>query len=200
MAENAEPHELVVRSKLMVRSTALALAALLLSALAHGQQAPGLRRGFAHGEPPDRGPKGEALLEIYQIDLDPSGTAFALGKPVLEGDAYVFKAWPERTRRPPGASKVKKITQRTKNIDQEVVYQIDLVPSGRLIARENPKLKGTTYIFHTWRDGTLMSMRQADVKKVTKVTGLPAFQIQQEERGASLNADLPMQGGDRHRS
>ena len=139
--------------------------------------------------------KGEALLADYQIDLDPSGTAFALGKPVLEGDVYVFKAWPERTVVRLAQSKVKKVTQRTKNLDQEVVYQIDLVPSGRMVARENPKLKGTTYTFHTWRDGTLMSMRKADVKKVTKVTGLAAFKIQQEERGASLNADLPMQGG-----
>ena len=135
------------------------------------------------------------MLEIYQIDLDPSGTAFALGKPVLEGDAYVFKAWPDRAVAHLKQSKVKKITQRTKNIEQEVVYQIDLVPSGRKIAREEPKLKGTTYTFHTWRDGTLMSLRQADVLKVTKVTGVAAFKIQQEERGASLNADLPMQGG-----
>ena len=139
--------------------------------------------------------QSEALLAIYQIDLDPSGTAFALGKPVLEGDAYVFKAWPDRAVVHLKQSKVKKITQRTKDIEHEVVYQIDLVPSGRKIAREEPKLKGTTYTFHTWRDGTLMSLRQADVLKVTRVTGVPAFKIQQEERGASLNADLPMQGG-----
>jgi hypothetical protein len=75
------------------------------------------------------------------------------------------------------------------------VYQIDLAPSGRKIAREEPTLKGTTYTFRTWREGTLMSLRQADVLKVTKVTGVAAFKIQQEERGASLNADLPMQGG-----
>ena len=137
----------------------------------------------------------EAALEIYQIDLDPSGTAFALGKPVLDGGAYVFKAWPERTMVRLDQTKVKKITQRTKNLDQEVVYQIDLVPTGRMIARENPKLKGTTYVFHTWRDGTLMSMRQADIKKITRVTGIPAFRIQQEERGAALNANLPMEGG-----
>jgi len=184
----------------MRREFAVALAALLLSAGAHGQQA-----GGTAGAPPKATPavgsqtpaaqKNQGLIEIYQIDLDPSGTAFAFGKPVLEGGAYVFTAWPERTTVRLDQSKVKKITQRTKNPEQEVVYQVDLVPSGRMIARENPTLKGTTYVFHTWRDGTLMSLRKADVKKVTKVTGLAAFKIQQEERGASLNANLPMQGG-----
>ena len=175
------------------------LMALALASPARGQQA----QQHAGGQPPARPtpligmqptPAGE-LLEIYQIDLDPSGTGFALGKPVLEGDVYVFKAWPDRAVVRLSQSKVKKITQRTKNLDQEVVYRIDLVPSGRMIAREEPKLKGTTYTFRTWRDGTLMSMRQADVKAVTKVTGVPAFKIQQEERGAALNANLPMQGG-----
>jgi hypothetical protein len=135
------------------------------------------------------------LVEIYQIDLNPSGTAFAFGKPVLEGNSYVITAWPDRTTVRVDKSKVKKITQRTKNPEDEVVYQIDLVPTGRMIARENPTLKGTNYVFHTWRDGTLMSLRQSDVKKVTKVTGIAAFKIQQEERGAALNANLPMQGG-----
>ena len=184
----------------MRSKTPLAIAALLslVGSALRGQQA------AAPATAPPKHPiaiatpvsgTAEAALEIYQIDLDPSGTAFALGKPVLDGGAYVFKAWPERTMVRLDQTKVKKITQRTKNLDQEVVYQIDLVPTGRMIARENPKLKGTTYVFHTWRDGTLMSMRQADIKKITRVTGIPAFRIQQEERGAALNANLPMEGG-----
>jgi hypothetical protein len=183
----------------MHRETALAVAVLLLSAGAHGQEA-GAPAGTPPKATPEVGSQAPAaqkggLIEIYQIDLDPSGTAFAFGKPVLEGSAYVFTAWPERTTARLDKSKVKKITQRTKNPDEEVVYQIDLVPTGRMIARENPTLKGTNYVFHTWREGTLMSLRKADVKKVTKVTGLAAFKIQQEERGAALNANLPMQGG-----
>ena len=171
--------------------TRLSLAAFALSAGAFGQQpaspaAPGATPSAA---------KSDALLEIYQIDLNPSGTAFALDKPVLEGDAYVFTAWPDRAVVHLAKSKVKKIAPKTKNPDEYVVYRIDLAPSGRMIARENPTLKGTTYTFHTWRDGKLMSLRQADVKAVTKVTGVPAFKIQQEERGASLNGNLPMQGG-----
>jgi hypothetical protein len=141
-------------------------------------------------------PTPGALVVIYQIDLDPSGTAFAFGKPVLEGDAYVFTVWPERTVVRLQKSKVKKITQRTKNPEQEVVYRIDLAPSGRMIARENPTLKGATYTFHTWRDGKLMSLRKTDILQIVKVTGIEAFRIQQEERGAALNANLPMQGTD----
>jgi hypothetical protein len=179
--------------------TSLAVALLLVSAGAHGQQA-GVPAGNQPKATPEVGSQTPAaqkggLVVIYQIDLDPSGTAFAFGKPVLEGNAYVFTAWPERTTARLDKSKVKKISQRTKNPDDEVVYQIDLVPTGRMIARENPTLKGTNYVFHTWRDGTLMSLRKSDVQKVTKVTGLAAFRIQQEERGASLNANLPMEGG-----
>ncbi len=184
----------------MWRGTALAIVALALSAGAPGQQpadpasAPP-KAGAKLAGGPQAGAKNEGLLEIWQIDLDPSGTAFALGKPVLQGGVYVFKAWPDRDVVHLAQSKVKKMTQRTKSLDDEVVYQIDLVPSGRMIARENPTKKGTTYVFHTWRDGTLMSLRQADIRGITKVTGIPAFRIQQEERGAALNANLPMQGG-----
>ena len=181
----------------MRRVTAFSLVALLISA-GIGAQPTGAATELAKAPPtaPTPAPHpSEAMLEIYQIDLDPSGTAFALGKPVLHGGAWVFKAWPERTPVRLDQTKVKKITQRTKNLDQEVVYQIDLVPTGRMIARENPRLTGTTYVFRTWRDGTLMSMRQADIKNITKVTGIAAFRIQQEERGAALNANLPMEGG-----
>jgi hypothetical protein len=141
----------------------------------------------AQGQPP--------LLEIYQIDLDPSGSAFALSKPKLEGDVYVYTAWPEKEVVRLPQARVKKITQRTKDLSKETVYQIDLVPSGRMIAREEPKLKGGAYVFHAFKNGTLMSLRQADVKKVTRLTGLPAFRVQQEELGAALIDNLPMQGG-----
>ncbi len=40
-----------------------------------------------------------------------------------------------------------------------------------------------------------MSLRQADVKKVTLLTGLPAFRAEQEEMGAALIDNLPMEGG-----
>jgi hypothetical protein len=137
----------------------------------------------------------QQALEIYQIDLDPTGTAFALSKPVLEGDVYVFTVWPERTTVRLNKAKVKKITQRTKDLDKEVIYQIDLNPTGRMIAREQPELKATTFTFHTWREGTLMSLRQADVQRITRLTGIAAFKVEQELRGAALIDNLAMEGG-----
>lgn len=87
------------------------------------------------------------------------------------------------------------MTQRTKDLNKETVYVIDLLPSGRLLTREKPKLKTGSYQFHEYKNGALMSLRQADVKKVTLLTGLPAFRIQQEEMGAALIDNLPMEGG-----
>jgi len=179
---------------------ALAFAGILPSAVALGQQPADAataspKAGSSAAAQTQTGTKNEALLEIYQVDLNPSGTAFSLGKPVLEGGAYVFKAWPDKAVVHLDQSKVKAITQRTQDIEQMVVYRIDLVPSGRMIARDNPTLKGTTYTFHTWKHGKLMSVRQADVRAVTKVTGLAAFKIQQEERGAAQIGHLPMEGG-----
>ena len=143
------------------RKLVSALAALCFAAASNGQQT----AAPATAAPASGTASSAKLLEIWQIDLDPSGTAFALGKPVLDGDAYVFKAWPENTAARLPQSKVKKISQRTKNLDQEVVYRIDLLLSGRMIARENPTLKGTTYTFHTWKDNALMSLRKTDIRQ-----------------------------------
>jgi hypothetical protein len=143
----------------------------------------------------NQAPAPEPPLEIWAIDLDPSGQTFSFGKPALEGDVYVFTAWPERKTARLSRTKVKKVTQRTKDINQELVYRVDLVPTGRVIARENPVLKGKTYVLKTWRDGTLMSLRKEDIKAITRVTGIPAFRIQQEERGGARIDNLPMEGG-----
>jgi hypothetical protein len=140
-------------------------------------------------------PAAQEPLEIYQIDLVPSGAGFALTKPVLEGDVYVFKVWPDRATVRLPQSRVKKMVRRTKDINDEVLYQIDLVPSGQMYARENPTRKGTTYVFHTFRDGTLMSLRQADVQKVTRLTGLDAFKVHMQQLGATQIDNLPMGSG-----
>jgi hypothetical protein len=140
-------------------------------------------------------PAPAALLEIYQIDLVPTGFGFALGKPRLEENVYVMTVWPDRATVRVPKERVAKITPRTKELSEFAVYRIDLVPTGRMIARENPTLKNKTYVFHSWRDGNVMSLRQQDVRAVTKVTGLEAFKIQQEEKGAKLIGNLPMEGG-----
>jgi hypothetical protein len=159
------------------------LVALVFATAAQGQQ------------PQSQPPQAQEPLEIYQIDLVPTGTGFAVTNPVLEGDVYVFKVWPDRATVRLPKSRVKKIVPRTKDVSNEVLYQIDLVPSGQMLARDAPTQKGTTYEFHAWRGETLMSLRQGDVKKITRVTGLEAFKIHLQQFGAKPIDSLAMQGG-----
>jgi hypothetical protein len=137
----------------------------------------------------------EEPLDIWQIDLNPSGTGFALTTPKDEGNSYVFKVWPDRAVVHLPKSRVKKMVRRTKDVTGEVIYQIDLVPTGVRYSREEPTLKGNTYLFHAYHGGTLMSLRQEDVKQVTRVSGMDAFKIHLQQYGAKANANLPMQGG-----
>jgi hypothetical protein len=53
---------------------------------------------------------------------------------------------------------------------EEPLYQIDLVPSGKLISRDLPTLKGATYLFHQYPTGTLISVRKSTVKQITKMS------------------------------
>jgi hypothetical protein len=181
------------RSPTMRYAGILVIVALVLATGAQGQQPQGQQPQAQH--PVGMQSQAEEPLDIYQIDLVPSGSGFALTKPVLEGDVYVFKVWPDRSIVRLPKSRVKSIVPRTKDVSNEVLYQIDLLPSGQMVARDNPTLKGTTYVFHTWREGTLMSLRQTDVKKITRVAGLDAFKIHLQQLGAKAIADLPMQGG-----
>lgn len=140
-------------------------------------------------------PAPQASLEIYQVDLIPSGTGFALSKPVLDGDVYTFIVWPDRDTVRLPKDRVKSITPRTKEMNAFSVWKIDLLPSGRIVAKDEPTLKGATYTIRTWRDNTLISMRQTDIKQITHLVGLDAFKVQQEEKGAKLmSGNLPMQG------
>jgi len=50
------------------------------------------------------------------------------------------------------------------------LYQIDLVPSGKLVSQDAPVLKGTNYVFHQYPTGTLISVRKSTVKQVGKMT------------------------------
>ncbi|HEY7574636.1 MAG TPA: hypothetical protein VIB08_05695, partial [Thermoanaerobaculia bacterium] len=140
-------------------------AAFTFAAAARGQQ-PAAQAGAK----PPAGP-----TEIYQIDLVPTGSGFALTKPVLDGDVYVFQVWPDRATVRLPKSKVKKIASRTKDVNAQVAYQIDLVPSGQMYSRDEPVLKGASYQFHRWRGGALMSVKQSDVKKITRLAGLDAL-------------------------
>lgn len=51
-----------------------------------------------------------------------------------------------------------------------VFFQIDLVPTGRVISQDAPAAKGGALVFHRYPDGTFMSMRRSGVKSVTAIT------------------------------
>src|SRR5262245_31729843 len=149
----------------------------------------------AHAQQPAPAPTPAAPLELYQVDLVPTGTGFAVTKPVLQGDVWVFQVWPDRSTVRLAQSKVKQITPRTKQLQSETAYRIDLAPTGEIFSRDNPVLKGTTYTFHRWRGGDLMSLKQADVKKITKLTPGEIFQTHLQYFGAKPIGNLPMEGG-----
>ena len=168
---------------------------LILSASAEARQAASKPPGGGQPEVGMKARPAEEPLDIWQIDLNPSGTGFALTTPVLEGDAYVFKVWPDRQVVRLNKAKIKKMTRRTKDVDDEILYQIDLLPNGQAYSRDHPVQKGNSIQFHTWHQGTLMSLKQADVKKVTRVTGIDAFKLHLQLLGAKAIGNLPMEGG-----
>jgi hypothetical protein len=138
-------------------------------------------------------------VAVYQIDVEPTGRAYSVGKPRPEGKDYVYTQLPEKNVVRIPQAMVKKISLYTKDLDKETVYRIDLAPSGRMVAREEPKLKNGAYVFHAYKNGTLMSVKKADVKQVSRLTGLPAFRAEQEEKGGTLlTGTLSMEGGTLH--
>ena len=50
------------------------------------------------------------------------------------------------------------------------LYQIDLVPSGKLVSQDLPALKGASYLFHQYPTGTLISVRKSTVKQISKLS------------------------------
>ncbi len=53
---------------------------------------------------------------------------------------------------------------------EQVFYQIDLAPTGKVISQDLPVAKGSTIVFHRYPDGALMSMRRSEVKTLSRIT------------------------------
>jgi hypothetical protein len=53
---------------------------------------------------------------------------------------------------------------------EQVFYQIDVAPSGKVISQDLPVAKGTTIVFHRYPDGVLMSMRRSEFKTFSRIT------------------------------
>ncbi len=133
-----------------------------------------------------------AQQTMYRIKLNPSGAMIALDKPVLLNGKYVFHAWPHGEQTALRQAVVLSVAPLTG--PQKPIYQVDLTPSGQVFARDNPVVKGNTLVFHSYRAGTLMSLRQSDVLKVTMLTGDDAFWAEQRMDGEALDGNLAIQG------
>jgi hypothetical protein len=140
------------------------------------------------------GLQAQTADEIYQIDLIPSGQTFSVGKPVLEGDSYVFRSFPERATTRIRETRVRQITPRKTNQPLGTFYQINLIPSGSVIAKDFPKTRGTMVVFHKYPSGELVSMRRSDVGKVAQI---PAATAQATDLAQAVIpiGNLAMQGG-----
>ena len=68
-------------------------------------------------------------IQIYQIDLDPSGRQFSYGKPSLQNDAWVFVQWPDHTTARVPRSQVKTINIWSTDLSKDVIYRIHLQPT-----------------------------------------------------------------------
>ena len=134
-----------------------------------------------------------AQQNMYRIQLKLSGAMVSLDTPNLIDGKYVFHQWPDGQLTSLPASAVTGITPVTGHRN-DTVYQIELNPSGVMIARDVPVLKGNAYQFHSWMHGTLMSLRQSDVKRINVVTGNHAFWIEQGLEGETPIDNLALQG------
>ena len=76
---------------------------------------------------------------------------------------------------------------------EEVLYQIDLIPSGKAISKDLPTLKGGSYLYHEFPTGTLISVKKSTVKKISRMTPEAVAQVDPKKQLTSIR-DLPMQG------
>jgi hypothetical protein len=77
---------------------------------------------------------------------------------------------------------------------EDALYQIDLVPSGKVISKDVPVTKGMMLLFHKYPDGTLISMRRSEVKVITKISAQAAIATNPAESVVQIG-NLAFQGG-----
>ena len=114
---------------------------------------------------------------------------FAMDEPVLEGDYWVFRALPERTEMKLPKAKVKSVARWSTDYTKEVVWRVELAgSSGMHLARNEPVKKGKNWVAYTWKNGTLVSVPETDVVKITRLTGRRGVQGRADSRWASSSS------------
>jgi hypothetical protein len=76
---------------------------------------------------------------------------------------------------------------------EDAFYRIALVPSGNLVARDAPVVRGAMLVFHRVPDGNLVSIRRSDVRSVRRISAQDAAPPNPQTVIAIGN--LAMQGG-----
>ena len=76
---------------------------------------------------------------------------------------------------------------------EEVLYQIDLIPSGKATPTDLPTPKGGSYLYHQFPAGTLISVKKSTVKKISKMTPEAIAQVDPKQQLTSIR-DLPDAG------
>lgn len=138
----------------------------------------------------------KAQQDMYKLELKGKGTsatAVSLDQPNLIAGRYVFHAWPDGAFISIPQASVVKLTRLTGS-NNDAIYRIELNPSGTLIAKDMPVLKGSTYVFHNRLGGNLMSLRQSDVQRITMLSGDEAFWVIQGLEGESSIDNLALHG------
>jgi hypothetical protein len=137
-----------------------------------------------------------AQQTMYRLKLQGAGTSatmVSLDQPNLIAGRYVFHAWPDGAFTSIPQSAVVKLTRLT-GPTNDTIYRLELNPSGMLIAKDVPVLKGSTYTFHNRLSGNLMSVRASDVRHITMLSGDEAFWVIQGLEGESSIDNVAMQG------
>jgi hypothetical protein len=136
-------------------------------------------QGQELGRSPSAPPAQESRIVVYKIELVPTGFMFAMNEPVLDGGAWVFRSLPERTEVRLPQARVKSVARWSSDYSKEVVWQVDVFPTGSYLARDEPVKKGNNWVAHAWKQGQLVSMPQTDVRRITRLTGAEAFKAEQ---------------------
>ena len=76
---------------------------------------------------------------------------------------------------------------------EEVLWRIDLLPSGKAISKSEPTLKGGSYLYHQFPTGTLISVKKSTVKKISRMTPEAIANVDPKKQVQQIR-DLPMQG------
>jgi len=77
---------------------------------------------------------------------------------------------------------------------EDKFYQVNLVPSGNVVARDLPVTKGTMVVFHQYPSGNLVSMPRSSVKTVFQIPSASAQASNLAEQVIPIG-NLAMQGG-----